>query len=174
MRGASRLPGWFGVGDKQGLVTTAPGAFYSEPEYLAHCDTAFDLLCWHWCCSAIHSCIDVPCCCLCTAVGQFQNLVRVADADAQLRKVLQIILKLSKEKWDEAAAHAMQAVVPDFRRRVWYPPGYSMGIGLVFNCKYGSVQLRDTISLAQAQPDGSVKVWCGFGHGYIAVDSSPY
>lgn len=37
------------------------------------------------------------------AVGQFQNLVRVADTDSQLRKVLQIILKLSKEKWEEAA-----------------------------------------------------------------------
>lgn len=70
----------------------------------------------------------------------------------------QVILKLSKEKWEEAAAHAMTAVVPDFRRRVWYPPGHAMGVGLVFNAKYGAPQLRDSISLAQTSPDGSVKV----------------
>lgn len=56
----------------------------------------------------------------------------------------------------------MLAVVPDFRRRVWYPPGHNMGVGLVFNAKYGAVQLRDTISLAQTQPDGSIKV-CAHG-----------
>jgi hypothetical protein len=54
-------------------------------------------------------------------VGEFQNLVRVVDTDGgQLRKMIQAILKLSKEKWDEAARHAMDAVHPDFRRRVWW------------------------------------------------------
>ncbi|KAI8470506.1 MAG: hypothetical protein J3K34DRAFT_521291 [Monoraphidium minutum] len=90
-------------------------------------------------------------------VGQFQNLVRLAEADVQLRKVMQAVLKLSKEKWDEAARHALEAVHPDFRRRVWYPHGQNMGVGLVFSCKDGAVQLRDRIALAQTGPDGSIK-----------------
>ncbi len=77
-------------------------------------------------------------------MGQFQNLVRVADADSQLRKVMQIILKLSKEKWEEASTHALTAVVPDFRRRVWYPPGHNLGVGLVFNCKCVAIWDTDT------------------------------
>eukprot|EP00775_Hariotina_reticulata_P010150 gene10150-10308_t len=72
------------------------------------------------------------------------------------------MLKLSKEKWDEAAAHAMTAVLPDFRRRVWYPPTTAANnptkIGLVFGCKYGAVQLKDAVSLAQAASEGSIKV----------------
>jgi len=52
----------------------------------------------------------------------------------------------------------MDAVHPDFRRRVWYPPGHNMGVGLVFNCKYGAVQLKDGIGLAQTNPDGTIKV----------------
>lgn len=87
-------------------------------------------------------------------VGQFQQLVYLADTDAQLRKGLQVILKLSKEKWEEASNHAIQAVVPDFRKRVWYPPGHNMGIGLLFSCKYGAVQLRDPVALVQTQQDG--------------------
>lgn len=61
------------------------------------------------------------------------------------------MLKLSKEKWDEAAAHAMQAVQPDFRKRVWYPPGHNMGIGILFNCKYGAVCLKDSVALLQVR-----------------------
>ncbi|KIZ02180.1 hypothetical protein MNEG_5775 [Monoraphidium neglectum] len=94
-----------------------------------------------------------------TTVGEFQNLVRVVDTDGgQLRKMIQAILKLSKEKWDEAARHAMDAVHPDFRRRVWYPPGQNMGVGLVFHCKDGAVQLKGGISLAQTNPDGAIKL----------------
>ncbi|KAI8463749.1 MAG: hypothetical protein J3K34DRAFT_526758 [Monoraphidium minutum] len=92
-------------------------------------------------------------------VGDFQNLVRCVDADGgQLRKAMQAVLKLSREKWDEAARHALEAVHPDFRRRVWYPPGQNMGVGLVFNCKDGGVQLRGGIALAQTGPDGATKV----------------
>lgn len=72
------------------------------------------------------------------------------------------MLKLSKEKWDEAAAHAMTAVLPDFRRRVWYPPtSPSLNptkIGLVFGCKYGAVLLKDAVGLVQATNDGNMKV----------------
>ena len=98
------------------------------------------------------------------AVGQFQALVREADSDSQLRKTLQCILKLSKEKWEEAAQHALTAVVPDFRRRVWYPPGQNMGVGIVFNCKYGAVQLKESICTAQTSGEGGVKVRAGGRH----------
>ncbi len=70
---------------------------------------------------------------------------------------LQLVLKLSKEKWDEASAHALQAVQPDFRKRVWYPPGHNMGIGILFGCKYGAVALKDCVMLLQ--------VGCGGGGG---------
>ncbi|KXZ45073.1 hypothetical protein GPECTOR_59g682 [Gonium pectorale] len=86
-----------------------------------------------------------------TSVGQFVGLAEAAEKDGQLKKVLQMILKLSKEKWEDAAAHAAQAVQSDFRRRVWYPPGTGTGgsqsIGLLFGCKYGAVLLREPVSL---------------------------
>lgn len=80
-----------------------------------------------------------------TTVGQFLHLVEQAEKDSQLKKVLQIVLKLSREKWEEAAHHATQAVVSDFRRRIWYPPTHN--VGLLFNCKYGAVQLKDPVCL---------------------------
>ncbi len=58
---------------------------------------------------------------------------------------IQMVLKLSKEKWEEAAAHAAQAVQSDFRRRVWYPPAAAATVGLVYGCKYGAVQLKDPV-----------------------------
>jgi hypothetical protein len=70
------------------------------------------------------------------------------------------VLKLSKEKWDEASAHALQAVQPDFRRRVWYPPGHNMGIGILFSCKYGAVALKDCVMLLQVgQGEGGRGPW---------------
>jgi len=96
--------------------------------------------------------------CKVETVGQFQALVREADLSSQLLKALQCILKLSKEKWEEAAQHALTAVVPDFRRRVWYPPGEDIGVGIVFNCKYGAVQLKEGICTAHTGVDGAVQV----------------
>lgn len=55
-----------------------------------------------------------------------------------------MVLKLSKEKWEEAAAHAATAVVSDFRRRVWHPPNGS-AVGLLFGCKYGGVLLKEPV-----------------------------
>eukprot|EP00798_Chlamydomonas_sp_ICE-L_P031265 gene31265-6408_t len=79
-----------------------------------------------------------------TTVGQFVELVGIAEKDGQMKKVLQVILKLSKEKWEEAAAHALTAVMPDFRKRVWFPPGDSTH-GILFTCKYGAVLLKDQV-----------------------------
>ena len=44
----------------------------------------------------------------------------MAEADGHLRQKLQQVLKLSKEKWDDARDHAMRAVVADNRMRIWY------------------------------------------------------
>lgn len=52
--------------------------------------------------------------------------------DAQLQKKLQQVLKLNKEKWEEARDHALKAVVVDNRMRVWWaahPGGSSSRIG---------------------------------------------
>jgi hypothetical protein len=49
--------------------------------------------------------------------------------DPQLQKRLQQVLKLNKEKWEEARDHALKAVVVDNRMRVWWaassPPSTS-------------------------------------------------
>ena len=39
--------------------------------------------------------------------------------DGHLRQRLQHVLKLSREKWEEARDHAMRAVVGDSRMRAW-------------------------------------------------------
>ena len=53
-------------------------------------------------------------------VGEFRKLALMAEADGHLRQKLQQVLKLSKEKWDDARDHAMRAVVADNRMRIWY------------------------------------------------------
>lgn len=53
-------------------------------------------------------------------VGGFRRLAIIAEQDTHLRQRLQQILKLSKEKWDEARDHAMKAVVVDNRMRIWW------------------------------------------------------
>jgi hypothetical protein len=53
-------------------------------------------------------------------VREFQALARRAEQDGHLRQKLQHVLKLSKEKWEEARDHALGAVVPDNAMRAWY------------------------------------------------------
>ena len=53
-------------------------------------------------------------------MGEFRKLALAAEADGHLRQKLQQVLKLSKEKWDEARDHAMRAVVADNRMRIWW------------------------------------------------------
>ena len=52
-------------------------------------------------------------------MGEFRKLALLAEADGMLRQKLQQVLKLSKEKWDDARDHAMRAVLADSRMRVW-------------------------------------------------------
>ena len=61
----------------------------------------------------------IQCLTLCNAVGEFRKLALLAEADGMLRQKLQQVLKLSKEKWDDARDHAMRAVLADSRMRVW-------------------------------------------------------
>lgn len=65
-----------------------------------------------------------------------------AEQDGHLRQKLQHVLKLSKEKWEEARDHAMRAVVPDNRMRAWYADRRNMDIGLLFTCRLGAVELE--------------------------------
>lgn len=76
------------------------------------------------------------------AVGQFRKLALLAEADGHLRQKLQQLLKLSKEKWDDARDHAMRAVVADNRMRIWYADKASMAVGLLFTCRLGNVDLE--------------------------------
>ena len=62
-------------------------------------------------------------------MGQFRKLVLIAEADGHLRQQLQQLLKLSKEKWEEARDHAMRAVVADSRMRIWCVAWWCGGCG---------------------------------------------
>lgn len=55
-------------------------------------------------------------------MGAFRRLALLAEGDGHLRQKLQAVLKLSKEKWDDARDHALRAVVADSRMRIWYSP----------------------------------------------------
>ena len=52
------------------------------------------------------------------------------------------VLKLSKEKFDDARDHAMRAVVADNRMRIWYVDKSNMEVGLLFTCRLGNVDLE--------------------------------
>lgn len=71
----------------------------------------------------------------------------LAEGDGHLRQRLQQVLKLSKEKWDEARDHAMRAVVADNRMRTWYADKVNPGRGLLFTCRLGNVDLDRPVGL---------------------------
>lgn len=82
-------------------------------------------------------------------VGDFCALVNRAEVDGHLRSQLQALLKLPKEKWDEAADHARKAVVPDSRMRAWLPQTaataaarHGVYLGLLFPCKLGVADIK--------------------------------
>lgn len=80
-------------------------------------------------------------------VGDFHALVARAEVDGQLRGQLQTLLKLPKEKWDEAADHARRAVVPDSRMRAWLSHTaaggtVALGLGLLFGCRMGAAEIK--------------------------------
>lgn len=92
----------------------------------------------------------------CAAVGEFRKLALMAEADGHLRQKLQQVLKLSKEKWDEARDYAMRAVVADNRMRIWYADKANMELGLLFTCRLGNLDLDRPVGLLQKKSqDGS-------------------
>lgn len=74
----------------------------------------------------------------------------MAEADGHLRQKLQQVLKLSKEKWDDARDHAMRAVVADNRMRIWYADKANMEVGLLFTCRLGNVDLDRPVGEASS------------------------
>ena len=80
-------------------------------------------------------------------VGEFRKLALLAEADGHLRQKLQQVLKLSKEKWEEARDHAMRAVVADNRMRIWYADKSEMNMGLLFSCRLGNIELERPVGL---------------------------
>ena len=80
-------------------------------------------------------------------VGEFRKLALLAEADGHLRQKLQQVLKLSKEKWEEARDHAMRAVVADNRMRIWYSDKKSLDTGLLFACRLGNIDLDRPVGL---------------------------
>jgi hypothetical protein len=90
--------------------------------------------------------ISVPTNCI-NKVGEFRKLALLAEQDGHLRQKLQQVLKLSKEKWDDARDHAMRAVVADNRMRIWYADKANMEVGLLFTCRLGNVDLDRPVGL---------------------------
>lgn len=80
-------------------------------------------------------------------VGDFKTLVLLADMDQSLRNKLQQILKLSKEKWNEAREHAMKAVFPDNRLRIWYPDVRDGCYGILFPCRLGCTNISKPVGV---------------------------
>ncbi len=68
------------------------------------------------------------------------QLVEQSEMNSDLKNKIRHLLKLSPEKWEEVCQHALAAVVPDFRPRVWWCP--NIRSGLLFACKNGSVDLN--------------------------------
>lgn len=97
--------------------------------------------------------IDIPENCV-QKVGEFKQLALRAEQDGHLRQKLQHILKLSKEKWDEARDHAMRAVVADNRMRAWYVDRRTMELGILFTCLKGMVKLDEPVGLLQRRIEG--------------------
>jgi len=90
--------------------------------------------------------LDLPCLKIET-VGDFKSLVLLADMDQSLRNKLQQILKLSKEKWSEAREHAMKAVFPDNRLRIWYPDVRDGCYGILFPCRLGCTNISKPVGV---------------------------
>ena len=94
-------------------------------------------------------------------MGEFRKLAQMAEADGHLRQKLQQVLKLSKEKWDDARDHAMRAVVADNRMRIWYADKANMELGLLFICRLGNVDLDRPVG--ESRRAGLNSGWCSVG-----------
>jgi hypothetical protein len=85
-------------------------------------------------------------------VGQFRELVELCDQNSDVKHKVRHLLKLSPEKWDEVCQHALSAVVPDFRPRVWWCPAIQGG--LLFACKNGAVLAEQPTAYVRREREG--------------------
>jgi len=83
-------------------------------------------------------------------VGQFRELVFLTENSSDLKHKLRHLLKLSPEKWEEVTQHAMNAVVPDFRPRLWWCP--QVNGGLLFSCKNGAINMEAPMAFLARSP----------------------
>ena len=97
------------------------------------------------------------------AVGQFKELVEVAEQDPQLCETLKKVLKLTRG-WEVARDHAMMAVSTDNQMRIWYANaaataggGPATDGGLLFKCHLGSVDLENPVGEKGLPPESSCK-----------------
>lgn len=74
-------------------------------------------------------------------MADFKALVQRAEGDTTLRQQLQTLLKLPREKWDDAVAQAKGAVFPDSRRRAWFADRAG-SLGLLYTATLGEVDLK--------------------------------
>lgn len=83
-------------------------------------------------------------------VGQFKELVEVAEHDPALCETLKKVLKLTRG-WEVARDHAMTAVSTDNQMRIWYSDANSQldshEGGLLFKCHLGSVDLESPVGV---------------------------
>lgn len=83
-------------------------------------------------------------------VGQFRQLVEMSEASNDLKNKLRHVLKLSPEKWEEVCQHALSAVVPDFRNRVWWCT--PLRLGLLYQCKNGAIIMDNPMAVVKPGP----------------------
>lgn len=92
-----------------------------------------------------------------TKVGQFLELVDMAEKNKPLRETLKHVLRLTK-MWDVARDHARKAVQTDVQLRVYHPDG-RMDVGLVYKCgSFNVVDINRPVGLLRrrqksAKPD---------------------
>ena len=80
---------------------------------------------------------------VCCLVGQFKDLIEMAERDRVLCDTLKKVLKLTKG-WDAAREHAMAAVGTDNQMRIWYQDDAMLG-GLLFKCQLGCIDLDSPV-----------------------------
>ena len=82
-------------------------------------------------------------------------MVELCDQNSDIKHKVRHLLKLSPEKWDEVCQHALSAVVPDFRPRVWWCPGIQGG--MLFACKNGAVLAESPIGYVRREREGGME-----------------
>lgn len=90
-----------------------------------------------------------------TKVGQFKELVDLAERNKPLRETLKQVLRLTKG-WDLARDHVMKAVHSDVQLRVYHPDGRT-DVGLVFKCgAYNIVDVQHPIGLLRRRSNPQI------------------